>query len=174
MAKKHYIVRPKSAIQIDGEVKTPDDQVAHIITDIDLYTLCSSIIYDRFECDQLTEGVEESEPEPVADALVGVDQAGADAAESAPANSSTVEVEKVEESGQDDQLELIAYWIEQGMTETIAEALAEAVQDESVKDRELIKTVDGLREWIAKHKDLTDLPKIGKTRSEEITRVLSN
>lgn len=176
MAKKHYIVRPKSAIQIDGEMKTPDDQVAHIITDIDLYTLCSSIIYQRFECDELNDGevTEEPEPEPVADALVGVDQAGADSAESVPANSSAAKVESVEETGQDDQLDLIAYWIEQGMTETIAEALSEATQDESVKDRELIKTVEGLRQWIAKHKDLTDLPKIGKTRSEEILRVLSN
>ena len=171
MASKHYIVRPKSAIQIEGEIKTPDDQVAHIITDIDLYTLCSSIVYQKFDCQE----IDDSESETVPD---GADVDGVDAGEGeplapSPANSPT-EAVKTDDPGQDDQLELLAYYMEQGLSETIAEALMEATLDDEVKDRELLKTMDGIREWIAKHKDLTDLPKVGKTRSEEILKILNN
>lgn len=169
---KHYIVRPKSAVQIDGEIKTPDDQVAHIITDIDLYTLCSSIVYQKFDCQELADG-----DEPEFDISTDVSEGGSlvgdvEAISSSPTDTSPA-VEVVE-SNQDDQLELIAYYMENGLSETIAEALMEATLSEEVQDRELLKTMDGIREWIAKHKDLTDLPKIGKTRSEEIQKVLNS
>lgn len=174
MAKKHYIVRPKSAIQIEGEVKTPDDQVAHIITDIDLYTLCSSIVYQKFELQEIAEGDSETETAFDADP-VGTSAGTDDANTEVPAVSTDAStVDSGEGSNQDDQLELIAYFMENGLSETIAEALMEATLDEEVKDRELLKTMDGIREWITKHKDLTDLPKIGKTRSEEIQKVLNS
>lgn len=169
---KHYIVRPKSAVQIDGEIKTPDDQVAHIITDIDLYTLCSSIVYQKFDCQELADG-----DEPEFDIPPDVSEGGSlvgDVESNSSSPTDTSPVVQVVESNQDDQLELIAYYMENGLSETIAEALMEATLSEEVQDRELLKTMDGIREWIAKHKDLTELPKIGKTRSEEIQKVLNN
>lgn len=183
MAKKHYIVRPKSAIQIEGEIKTPDDQVAHIITDIDLYTLCSSIVYQRFDCEELVQ-VEQEESEPVADALVGVDQAGTDAADSVPAETSPsvetqpvqvppVESVKSESDTLDEIAKLITYYQSIGIREATAESLADAVYgDEDVPDRELLKTASGIKEWIGIHKDLVILPRIGKTRAEEIQQAI--
>lgn len=172
MSKKHYIVLPKSAIQIDGEIKTPDDQVAHIITDIDLYTLCSSIVYEKFGCEVINDADAESDSDDAdGGAEVVAEEVSAESATTTP----QTEVEQTEVvENQDEQLDLIAYYMENGLSETIAEALMEATLDESVKDRELLKTMDGIRSWIDKHEDLTDLPKIGKTRSEEIQRVLNS
>ena len=165
---KHLLIRPRSEIQIDGVLRTSDDQIAHIITDIDLHTLASMISYGRViveirddEDAVSDEAIERTSGELGSDAVVKPD--------SAPDPLPEVQ----QQSEGDKHLDLVAYYIESGISETVAEALADAVYGaDEIQDRELLKTVAGIRQWVATHKDLTTLPKIGKTRAADILKVI--
>lgn len=167
---KHLLIRPKSELQIDGVMRTPEDSVAHIITDIDLFTLASMITYGRVLVDvREDDGVEIELPE-LTEAPGGVGETGVAAEAVTPDPPAVV----VKPNSGNDQLELVAHYIESGISETVAEALAEVVfESNDVPDCDQLRTVEGIRGWVETHKDLTTLPKIGKTRAADILKAIA-
>jgi hypothetical protein len=167
---KHLLIRPKNELQIDGVVRTPNDSVAHIITDVDIFTLASMITFGRVLIDVRDDDTDDAElPEPTGSQIGGEEPvAAADAVAPVPSAAET------ETNDGSDQLDLVAYYVESGISEAVAEALAEVVfEPNDVPDRDQLRTVEGIREWAEKHKDLTALPKIGKTRAADILKAIA-
>lgn len=179
-----YPVKP---IRIDGVIRGADQPIAMIESDVDVHTLSSMIRYGHVEVQEvpaLKRG-ESVAPEEdgssvggSADPASDADSASSDAGQQSPETPDPGQTEDDSEptppSEPTADADLVAYWMNVGLKDSIAEAMAEASADPEVEDRELLKTVEGVREWLSKDsdRDLESLPKIGRVRAEAIRKLL--
>lgn len=180
MENKHLIIRAKSPVQIDGVIREGDDILAHVITSVDLQTLVSMVRYKQVSISEV-KAVSQSDPEAGSGEGSGeTDSPGSTTGEAGagPSLSLVPEVPEVEpeqktEQPQSNASDQVAYYVANGIQEQAAEALAAAVNNKSTKDYELLKTIEGIRRWVANGNDLIDLPDIGRLRKASIEKAIA-
>lgn len=188
MGKKHYLVRVKVPTQIDGRIRTAEDAdaLAHIVTDVNLHTLATMIRYSQVTLEATGQDREEDIPE-VDDSEAGEVETEADRTDEVDDQSQDESTESAsgddgDPEGEDEEgpspavVELRDYYVSKGLAESVAEALAEVGAGESdeaskVPDRDLLKTVEGIAQWIEKGHELKSLPKIGRIRADAIAKM---
>lgn len=184
MAQRHLLLKAAKNINVAGEPKIGGEVLGHLITDVDPRTLAGMITYrhvtieDRGDVDDdsLPEGQElsvdeadEAEPDADSSASDAVDEGrDGEAGEGASAPSPAEPDQKVA----DQDKGVVSQFMAAGIPENTAEALAEASRHDDVPDRDLLVTLDGVRQWVAKGHDLVELPKIGMIRKAEIEKIL--
>jgi hypothetical protein len=174
--KRHLFIRPKSPIQVDGIIRSGDDIIAHIITDVDVQSLASMILFGKVI---VTEAEQVSQPEPDAGDGEGSSESEfpgstTDEPDAGPSLQPVPQqpAPPSEENTETQAEKLVAYYVLSGINESAAEALAKAVATEGVKDREMLRTIEGIRQWVANGNDLSDLPDIGRIRKAAIEKAI--